>query len=99
MFTWESVFLNLNNILPLLVTAVKQQVLEDNELLLTRVGILGTKLFFVEEFQLFGGGARQSLVSDFIVVLSLVLIESILNILAIAIQPIVTIRNKIINLL
>ena len=42
-FTWGSVFLNLTNVLLLLATVVKQKVLEDDELLFIRVGILGTK--------------------------------------------------------
>ena len=74
---------------------VKQQVVEDDELLLSRMGIIGTTRFLVEEFQSFGRGVRQSLVSDFIIVLSLVLLESTLKVLSIAIQPIVTIRNML----
>ena len=92
-------FLNLSNVLPLLETATKQQVVEDDKLLLTRVGIIGANIFLVEKFQSFRGGSRQSLVSDFIIVLRLVLLESTLKVLSIAIRPIVTIRNTIINLL
>ena len=72
--------------------------LENNELLLVRVGHLGTELVFVEEFQPFGGGARQSAVGDVIVVLSLVLIKSILKVLVIAIGSIIAVRDTIINM-